>query len=62
MVNRRGFLGAAAGGGSLLLMGTKSTARIRGANDRLRVAIAGLNGRGQSHLSGYLDQQNVEIA
>ncbi|TWW10449.1 hypothetical protein E3A20_06670, partial [Planctomyces bekefii] len=50
MVNRRGFLGAAAGGGSLLLMGTKSTARIRGANDRLRVAIAGLNGRGQSHL------------
>ena len=33
-----------------------------GANDRLRIAVAGLNGRGQSHISGWLDQDNVEIA
>ncbi|MBI4578566.1 MAG: Gfo/Idh/MocA family oxidoreductase, partial [Planctomycetes bacterium] len=33
-----------------------------GANDRIRVAVAGLNGRGNSHIGAYLGMENVEIA
>ena len=60
-MNRRGFLRAGTGTG-LILIGTKASGNIRGANDRVRIAVAGLNGRGQSHLSGWMDQPNVEIA
>ncbi len=56
--SRRGFLKTStSAGASLLLMGTRASGMIRGANDRLRVAIAGLNGRGQGHISGWLEQQ-----
>ncbi|MGN6133682.1 MAG: Gfo/Idh/MocA family protein [Aureliella sp.] len=60
---RRSFLRTTAvAGSSVLLLGTRASGRVIGANDRLRIAIAGLNGRGQSHMSGWLDQDNVEIA
>ena len=36
--------------------------RVLGANDRVRVAICGLNGRGESHIKGYSALQNAEIA
>ena len=45
-----------------LVSGTSSSARVIGANNRLRIAVAGLNGRGKSHISGWLEQPNVEIA
>ena len=62
-VTRRGFLQTStAAGASLLLTGTKASGKILGANDRLRIAVVGLNGRGQSHLAGWMDQPNVEIA
>ncbi|MFO1000771.1 MAG: Gfo/Idh/MocA family oxidoreductase [Planctomycetaceae bacterium] len=62
-VTRRGFLQTStAAGASLILTGTKASGKILGANDRLRIAVAGLNGRGQSHLGGWMDQPNVEIA
>lgn len=61
--SRRGFLQtSAAAGSSMLLLGTRASGNILGANDRLRIAVAGLNGRGQSHLSGWMEQPNVEIA
>ena len=61
--NRRTFLKtSSAAGASLLLTGTRASGKILGANDRLRIAVAGLNGRGQSHLSGWMEQENVEIA
>jgi len=61
--NRRQFLQTTtAVGGSLLLTGTRASAAVEGANDRVRIAVAGLNGRGQSHISGWLDAENVEIA
>lgn len=61
--SRRGFLKTtSAAGASLLLTGTRASGRILGANDRVRIAVAGLNGRGQSHLSGWMEQPNVEIA
>lgn len=62
-LSRRGFLQtSSAAGASLVLMGTRASGQIAGANDRVRIAVAGLNGRGQSHLAGWLDQPNVEIA
>ncbi len=61
--SRRNFLQTtSAAGGSLLLMGTRSAGAIQGANDRVRIAVAGLNGRGQSHLAGWRGQTNVEVA
>ena len=60
---RRGFLQASSAvGASFLITGTRATANINRANDRVRIAIAGLNGRGRSHIDGFLDQDNVEIA
>jgi predicted dehydrogenase len=60
---RRRFLQTtSAAGAGLLIMGTKVSGNIRRANDRLRIAVAGLNGRGQSHIGGWLEQDNVEIA
>jgi predicted dehydrogenase len=53
---------AGGAGAALLMTGRKASARIIGANDRLRIAVAGLNGRGQSHIDGWLKQENVEIA
>ena len=62
-VSRRKFLkNTSAVGASVLLTGTRASGKILGANNRLRIAVAGLNGRGQSHLSGWMDQDNLEIA
>ncbi|CAH0996412.1 Inositol 2-dehydrogenase/D-chiro-inositol 3-dehydrogenase [Emticicia aquatica] len=33
-----------------------------GANDRMRVAVIGINGRGKDHISGFMKQDNVEVA
>jgi predicted dehydrogenase len=63
-ITRRGFLqsSTAAAGASLLLTGTRASGKVLGANDRVRIAVAGLHGRGRSHMSGWLGQDNVEIA
>jgi predicted dehydrogenase len=39
----------------------KPTARIRGANDDIRVAVAGFNGRGQSHIQGFQKIKGVRV-
>jgi predicted dehydrogenase len=36
--------------------------RVFGANDRVRVAVCGLHGRGKDHLGGFSRQTNVEVA
>lgn len=61
--SRRQFLkSSSAIGASVLLSGTRASGNILGANDRVRIAVAGLNGRGQSHIGGWLGEDNVEIA
>lgn len=63
--NRRTFFknsALAAGVTTVLLSGTKASGNVIGANNRLRIAVAGLNGRGKNHISGWLGQENVELA
>ena len=60
---RRSFLKSSlATGAAALVCGTKGQAKVLGANDRLRIAVAGLKGRGGSHIGGFMGQKNVEIA
>lgn len=62
-ITRRNFLKySTAAGAGMLLCGTAATPRVFGANNRLRVAIVGVNGRGNGHISGWLEQPNCEIA
>ena len=63
--NRRDFLKRTVAGSALatfVLSGTKASGRVLGANDRVRIAVAGINGRGQGHLRGFGQMKDVEIA
>src|SRR3954471_4606614 len=61
-VSRRSFIQKSlATAATVTIAGTKSAPRVLGANDRIRIAVAGLNGRGHSHTDAYLGMKNVEI-
>lgn len=61
-LSRRQFLGTSlAAAGTFAISHTKASGKILGANDTVRVGVAGLNGRGGSHVGAYLGMQNVEI-
>lgn len=57
--SRRRFLTNSAAIGTAIAL---PSAKAFGANDRVRIGVAGLNGRGKSHLQGWLKQKNVEVA
>lgn len=65
--NRRSFLKRAAAGtfaaATFSIAGTKASGRVLGANDRVRIAVVGVNGRGQAHLGAYCSMKDkVEVA
>lgn len=63
-LTRRSFMktsAAGAGAAASILLGTSKTSWA-GANDRVRIAVMGINGRGRSHLGGFSNLKNVEIA
>jgi predicted dehydrogenase len=47
---------------TITVAGTKSSAAVLGASDRIRIAVAGLNGRGSAHVGAYVGMPNVEIS
>jgi predicted dehydrogenase len=51
----------AAGIGTLATLAPASVGRVLVANDRIRIAVAGLNGRGGEHVKEWLNQKGVEI-
>lgn len=62
-ITRRQFVtGSIAAMATITIAGTKSSGQVRGANDTIRVAVAGLNGRGSAHVGAYLPMPNVEVA
>ena len=63
-VNRREFVKRslwAAGAASFAIGGTKSSGKILGANESIRIAVAGLNTRGGAHVGGYAGLKGVDI-
>ena len=64
-VTRRSFVKQAAAAGAAFstftIAGTKSSGRVLGANDTIRVGVAGINGRGQSHMEGFGAQDKVQV-
>lgn len=61
--NRRKFLktSLALAGSTFAISGTKSSGNILGANDRVRIAVAGLHGRGKSHMDAFAKMKDVEV-
>ena len=63
---RRAFLKRAAASAGVAttfaVAGTRVSGRVLGANDRVRIAVAGINGRGQTHITGFGGMKDVEIA
>src|SRR5258708_22081344 len=57
--NRRNFLKAGAG---LAALGVLHSERVLGANDRVRLAVCGLRGRGMDHIKRFSQVPGVEIA
>src|SRR5690554_5704719 len=65
--SRRSFIKKSAIGAAGTAIGgmgfsAKSYASILGANERFRIAVCGVNGRGKSHINGFGQLKNVEIA
>ncbi|MBY0526850.1 MAG: Gfo/Idh/MocA family oxidoreductase [Gemmataceae bacterium] len=58
-MTRRSFLAVSA---AAPLLGRAAYASLLGANDRIRVAVMGVRGRGRSHVDSYLAIPNVEVA
>ncbi|HEO69725.1 MAG TPA: twin-arginine translocation signal domain-containing protein, partial [Candidatus Hydrogenedentes bacterium] len=58
-ITRRDFVKGAAA--ASVLLGTSKTSWAK-ANDRVRVAVLGINGRGKSHISGFEGLKDVEVA
>jgi len=60
--NRRSFLKTSlAFAGGFTIAGTKSSGRVLGANDAIRIGVAGLNGRGGSHVDEFAGMKGVQI-
>jgi predicted dehydrogenase len=59
-VNRRTFLASAGAGAAAL--GLMSTARALGANDQVRIAVIGFNGRGKSHIDAFTKNKQTTVA
>jgi predicted dehydrogenase len=58
-LTRRSFLMQAAG--AITIAGTKSSGRVLGANDTIRVGVVGIHGQGNGHIKQYLGLPGVQI-
>ena len=61
-VSRRSFIKQAATGVAAGVTFLPNKASWAGANERVRVAVMGINGMGQSHIGSYMDLENVQVA
>ena len=62
-ITRREFAkGSIAAMATITIAGTKSSGNVIGANNTVRVAVAGLKGRGEAHVGAYVGMPNVEIS
>ncbi len=66
MEKRRDFIKKSAIGAAGITIGgmglrKSSYASVIGANDRINAAVLGVNGRGKSHIQGFMAQPNVQV-
>ena len=58
-LSRRRFVQAAAAASTAFplftIAGTKASGKVIGANDTIRVGVAGINGRGGSHIDAFAE-------
>lgn len=60
--SRRSFVKKTAVAGSAALIAPNIvSASVFGANDRINAAVLGINGRGKSHIKGFMVQDNVQV-
>lgn len=59
--SRRNFIKKSAGAAALLSMPTIVPASVFGANGKVSVAVIGVNGRGRSHIQGFMNLPNAEV-
>jgi predicted dehydrogenase len=61
-LNRRKFLkNTLAAAATVTIAGTKSSGRVLGANDVIRLGVAGLHGRGGAHVGGFAGMRGVQV-
>src|SRR5690349_8993055 len=63
-MTRRSFLKGAAAAAAFPLItvaGTKSSGRVLGANDTIRLAVAGIHGRGKDHIDELLKLKDEKL-
>ncbi len=60
-LTRRSFLKQSALGAGVLGWSARSWARVPGANDDIRMAVVGFNGRGQEHISAWTKAPGVRL-
>src|SRR3954453_17799345 len=64
-ISRRGFLGTAAAAGATIplftIAGTKASGRVLGANDTIRVGVAGIHGQGNAHIQQYIGLEGCQV-
>ncbi len=61
-VSRRSFIKQTATGIAAGVTFLPNKASWAGANERVRVAVMGINGMGKSHISSYMELKNVQVA
>src|SRR3989442_11616086 len=64
-ITRRSFLKQTAAAGAAFplftIAGTKASGRVLGANEVIRVGVAGIHGQGNAHIDQYLELKNVQV-
>src|SRR5262245_31338307 len=61
-ITRRNFLNRTlAAAATVTIAGTKSSGKVLGANDAIRVGVAGIHGQGKGHIEQYLGLKGVQI-
>ncbi|CAN5542700.1 Gfo/Idh/MocA family oxidoreductase [soil metagenome] len=60
-LRRSAILSAAVTAGSPLVASAAKDEKKAGANDKLRVAVVGVNGRGMSHVGGFANKAGTEV-
>jgi predicted dehydrogenase len=64
-ITRRRFLQTTAAASSVFplftVAGTKASGKVLGANDTIRVAVAGINGRGTAHIGSLAGMEGVQV-